>query len=258
MGNAQAHIEIAEPGLVLVEPDAVGRLRRILVEPELVDIALVEELAFRLLVPEGRRRDAKGVELALPEVFPGQVHVANHRHLDLVHIVAVAEVFQILCPPVLLALEGNALAFLDLVDLVGTGVGHDLPVVLLHEALEVFRALVEMLRRRADAEVGIELIARSRLGAGYGNGERVVDDHLVQFLAVEGVVPGRDDMLGAHEFQRKSIVLGRHRLAVGPARLRVELEIHGLVVIPIGPVGGQGRQQLAGIRMQGDQRHLVV
>ena len=85
----------------------------------------------------------------------------------------------------------------------------------------------------------------------------VINDDPVDFFGVVVVVPGSHNLFGAHELQSIGKVMGRHRFPVGPARQRIQLKIHGLLIFAVSPVRCQLRQDVHGIGMQSNQGKLI-
>ena len=64
-------------------------------------------------------------------------------------------------------------------------------------------------------------------------------------------------MFGAHELQGKQVVICRYRLAIGPARVRVEPVVNGFAVLIKGPVSRQHRDGVQRVGMKVYQRQRI-
>ncbi len=129
--DAEPHIEIAQQRIGGVEIEARGGLRGLVVEPQPLDIALLELRRFALVMPPVGHHQREGIELAAQEVLPGDVLIPDHLDLESFGIEAVLEVALVIAPPILDPFESDRLALFHLVDLVGAGDRQHLPVVLL-------------------------------------------------------------------------------------------------------------------------------
>ncbi len=197
----------------------------------------------------------EGIELPFQEVTKGDVVIADHLHLDGVEVEPVLVVAIVLCPPLLLLAEGDGLALLHVAHHVGAGVGHHGPVVLLHP---VGGELVVVLGLRPQLG-GVEQVQLGLAGTRLDQNGVVVNLlHRHHFGGVVVVEPGPLDVLGAHHLVAEGVVIGDHRLAVGPLGARIQLEVDGLVVRRDGPVGRERRNGVAGIGVEADEPQLVV
>ncbi len=213
----------------------------------LLDVALADRIEVIARGPELGARLAPEIEMADLECLEGGHPVAIVGVADLVEVPLTLADGQILGPPVLDALVGNAAAGIHLLDAVGSRAQRNLERRLgkiarlavgaggLPEMLGQDRQLADDHRQLAvalDVEDERDLIVAGLLGLGH-------------VLVVEGEVRRR--LLDGVE--REDHVLGRDRLAVMEARLRTQLEGRGAEVVGKGdPFGEQaiGRRRLVG------------
>ena len=255
VGEAVADVGVGQKRLRGVQEHARRGHRQVVVEPVLHDMAGVEGLPSGLLVPALRAGEVEAVQLAFQKVLEGDVGIPNHAHADLVRIEAVAEVLEVVRPPVRDAMPLDGLALVHLADLVRPGVRFDLPVVVLHPGVVQH---MEVLGLRAEGVLVVHFRPRLGIRALDADGVVVVALHVADALGVVVVVPGRDDGLRAVELHREDEVAGGHRHAVGPARLSVQPVVDAAPVGAEGPVRRQRRNGPARLRVVGDQAQLVV
>ncbi len=254
MGEGVADERILEDLPVLVEPETHGRLLGVVEKPDAVDVSVFERGRLCADMPVLRKVHRKGVDPGFLEIFPQDVHIPDHGELDPVDVESVFEIVNVVSPPVRLPFEHDVFALPEIRDLVGAGVGDDLPVVFSDEILA--DGFIIMTGRRGDAQFQVKI--GHRLGAHHRQGMVVVDDDPVDLLGVVVVVPGRDDLLRPHEREGENEVVGRDRHPVRPPGLGIQLEIHGLLVRIEGPVGRQFRDDVERVGMEPDEAQLVA
>ena len=165
-------------------------------------------------------------------------------------------VLLVLRPPVLHPRQGDRAALLDILpaDPVGAGGRAGPPVVAGFKVRSEF--LVEILLERRQAREAL----RHRLGGGQPDADVVVavgrDPPVL--LAVIGAVERLGQVGREVDVKRHQPVPRRHVLAVGPAGILIDVEIHRLAVRIDRPLVGQRRDRLAGARVPGGQRHLDI
>ncbi|MNH03817.1 hypothetical protein D3C79_630900 [compost metagenome] len=186
-------------------------MRRSGIEPEPLDVTLLEFGGLALVVPPAGDGQREAVQLAAQEVLPGDVLIPQHLDLYPVRVEAVLEVTLVAAPPILDPHEADGLALLHLVDPIGASDRQHLPVVLLDP---VGGERDGVARLGGEGERVEQILAALLAAAGDGEGLVVELGDLHYLGRVVVVVPGIVDLLAAHHLEGEQPVVGADRLAV--------------------------------------------